>query len=391
METRDVVVVGGGPAGLVAALAIAARGTTVTLARKRAPADTRTTALLSGSMDLLDRLGVTPALEAETAPLATMRIVDDTGGLFRAPTVTFEASELGLEMFGRNVRNEALVAVLERAVMAEPAIATQEAWLTGARIEDDHVALAFDDGSALDARLVVAADGRESRLREAAGIATTTRAYDQVAVTLNLAHTVAHRNTSTEFHTRSGPFTLVPLPGQMSSLVAVVTPHEAKRLVALDDAELGREVERRSRSILGKTTPVGARGAWPLSSLVPERHGARRVVLVGESGHVIPPIGAQGLNLGFRDAETIADLVAEAMVDGADVGSERVTGAYDRRRRADVRSRATLVDLVNRSLLSELLPLHALRAAGLTVAGLPGPLRRMIMREGLSPSLFGRA
>jgi 2-octaprenyl-6-methoxyphenol hydroxylase len=168
--------------------------------------------------------------------------------------------------------------------------------------------------------------------------------------------------------------------------VFVVPPDEAPVLGALPDATLAEEIERRSYSILGRIEVELGRGVFPLALVTAARFAARRVALIGEAAHVIPPIGAQGLNLGLRDAATIAELVVAARRMGADVGASELTDRYDRLRRADVASRTLAVDLLNRSLLSAFLPLQAMRALGLYLAGRIGPLRRALMREGVAPA-----
>jgi 2-octaprenyl-6-methoxyphenol hydroxylase len=205
-------------------------------------------------------------------------------------------------------------------------------------------------------------------------------------LTLNLRHTHPHRDTSTEFHTEAGPFTLVPLPGNRSSLVYVTEAAEAPRLAALPDADLSSEIERRSHSILGKIAVEVGRGVFPLSVATARRFGAHRLVLIGEAAHVMPPIGAQGLNLGLRDAATIAELVVAARRNSRDVEADDLTAHYERMRRADVASRMLAVDLLNRSLLSDFLPVQGARGLGLFLIEQIGPLRRAVMREGVAPA-----
>jgi 2-octaprenyl-6-methoxyphenol hydroxylase len=176
----------------------------------------------------------------------------------------------------------------------------------------------------------------------------------------------------------------VPLPGARSSLVFVVDPAELPRLAALTDVELATDIERRSHSVLGKVALEPGRGVFPLTVERATRLGVGRVVLVGEAAHVIPPIGAQGLNLGLRDAATIGELVVAAHRDGGDVGD--VTERYAHLRRADVTSRTLAVDLLNRSLLSDFLPLQGARGLGLFLMDRFGPLRRAVMREGVAPA-----
>ena len=195
------------------------------------------------------------------------------------------------------------------------------------------------------ARLVVGADGRRSLCRAAAGIESRGRSYPQTALTFNLAHARPHHDTSTEFHTEAGPFTLVPLPGKRSSLVCVADPHDAEQLQSLDDAALNAEIERRSHSMLGKVSVEPGRGVFPLAVETVRSFGASRIALVGEAAHLVPPIGAQGLNLGLRDAATIGELVVAARRDGGDIGDDRLLARYDahapRRRARAARSRST--------------------------------------------------
>jgi 2-octaprenyl-6-methoxyphenol hydroxylase len=382
----EVAVVGGGPAGLTAAIALADGGIETVLISKAAPRDNRTTALFAGSVAALETLGVWEACRAQAAPLRTLRIVDATARLWRAPEVRFSADEIGLEAFGYNIENRHLIAALDARTSALPALtrigASAEVIETGA----SKVIMMLADGRGVQARLVVGADGRRSRCRAAAGIETQHWSYRQHALTLNLAHSRPHHDTSTEFHTETGPFTLVPLPGRRSSLVCVLDPATAERLGALDDVALSEEIERRSHSILGKVTAEPRRGLFPLAVETARRFAASRIVLVGEAAHVIPPIGAQGLNLGLRDAATIGELVIAARRGGDDVGAAAVTDAYDRRRRADVGSRTFAVDLLNRSLLTDFLPVQGLRGLGLYMLDHIGPLRRAVMREGVQPA-----
>ena len=206
------------------------------------------------------------------------------------------------------------------------------------------------------------------------------------ALTLNLGHTRPHNSVSTEFHTETGPFTLVPLPGLRSSLVCVEQPDEAERLAELDPEALSAEIERRAHSILGKIAVEDGRGLFPLGTETARSFGRRRVALIGEAAHVFPPIGAQGLNLGLRDAATISELVAETHRDGGDIGAADLLARYDRLRRADVTTRAFAVDALNRSLLSDFLPVQGARGLGLYLLDRIAPLRRAFMREGVQPA-----
>jgi 2-octaprenyl-6-methoxyphenol hydroxylase len=382
-ELFDVAVIGGGPTGMTAALALAASGMRVALVAPPAGADPRTTALLAGSVDLLASLGVWPHAEAAAAPLRTMRIVDATGRLVRAPEAVFNAVEAGAESFGFNIPNDALNAALSLTIAATANIARVAA--RAETVVPGAARVAIDAGPRLlAASLVVAADGAASATREAAGIAVRSWQYRQTALVTTLSHSAPHHDASTEFHTPAGPFTLVPLPGRRSSLVWVERPEVAERLAALDDAALSAAIERQAHSILGAMTVDGPRGLLPLAGHVATRFADRRVALVGETAHRFPPIGAQGLNLGLRDVAVLARTVARTSSD--DPGDDAVLAAYDRARRGDVVMRTAAVDLFDRSLLTGFLPVQVARAAGLYLAGRVGPIRRFAMRQGLGPA-----
>ena len=371
---------------MTAAIALAASGVATTLIGRRPANDHRTTALLAGSITALETLGVWGACKSQAAPFRTMRIIDDTARLIRAPEVKFEASEIGLEAFGYNIENRHLIDALEARAKEIPALTRVEDEARAVEINTQSAAIKLKSGGEVAARLVIGADGRQSLCRTAAGIDTDGRAYPQTALTFNLRHARAHNDNSTEFHTRSGPFTLVPLPGKRSSLVCVVDPEAAAQIGDLDGNVLAEELERRAHSILGRFEVEDGRSVFPLAIATARRFGANRVALVGEAGHLIPPIGAQGLNLGLRDAATIGELVVEAHRGGHDIGAAALLSRYDTHRRADIRRRAFAIDLLNQTLLSDFLPLQGARGFGLYLIDRIGPLRRALMREGVAPA-----
>jgi 2-octaprenyl-6-methoxyphenol hydroxylase len=384
-----VAVIGGGPAGFAAALALAVSGQSVALvARRGAVKDNRTTAFLQASVEMLRRLGVWERVEADATPLTVMRLVDDTDRLFRAPEVRFAAAEIGLDAFGYNLGNRELVAAMEERSAELPNLVRIDGEATDIAVMTDDVTIVTSAGTTLAAQLVVGADGRHSPSRAAAGIAVKHRALSQVALTFNITHARPHRDMSTEFHTAFGPCALVPARGNRSNIVWVVSAAESERLLALSDEALGEAIERQSRSILGKCTVEPGRFAFPLSFDEPQRLATNRIALVGEAAHVVPPLGAQGLNLGLRDAASIAEIASDALARRDDPGNDAVLHDYERARRSDITSRAFVIDMANRSLLDDLLPVQMMRAGVMTLIAGITPLRRMMLREGVAP-FFG--
>ncbi len=248
----------------------------------------------------------------------------------------------------------------------------------------------LEDGRTISARLAIGADGRDSKARRAAGLEARVHAYGQSALTVFLSHRLPHRGFSTEFHTPGGPFTLVPLPASAaaphrSSLVWVMTDKDARRRAALDNKALAGEIERQAQSLLGAMRIEGERGIFPMTRQIVPRIVAGRLALVGDAAHVFPPLGAQGLNLGLRDVQAIIACAVEAREAGRDIGGPEALSAYERSRRSDIALRTGMVDGLNRALLAHFAPADFARGAALAALSAIGPLRRLVMREGLGP------
>ena len=390
-QLHDVAVVGTGPSGLVAALALAHVGAdAVAIGPAPAPSrdgtlETRTAALLTSSVDLLKTLRVWERLASEAAPLKAIRIVDASQSPLRAPDITFEASELGLDAFGYNIANTALVAALyARAEETLPAVIN--ASVTRVVCDDAKVLLSLSEGAPVPARLAAGADGRRSICRESAGIGVTERRYDQSALAASFRHTLPHRNISIELHREHGSVTTVPLADpHASSLIWVGTLAEIAHLAQATDAEFIAALGERLGDLLGAVSDPGAKAAFPVAGLNVDRLAARRTALLGEAAHILPPIGAQGLNLGFRDAGALADCVADALAQGRDPGGTETLEAYAEARRLDIMTRTLGVDLLSRSLLTSLPPVQAARGIVLHGLNVLAPLKRAVMRIGLTP------
>jgi 2-octaprenyl-6-methoxyphenol hydroxylase len=386
--TSEIAVLGAGPAGLAAALVLATLGADVALAAtRREGVDTRTTALLLDSIALLKNLSVWPRLAAESTPLTAVRLADDRGGLMRAPEVVLTAAEFGLASFGANVANPALLAALEAVARGHPRLSwLPTAGVAEAREIDGAVRLRLAEGDILTAALLVGADGRNSLARASAGIATRRWSYPQAALAASIHHGRPHGSITTELHRRAGPLTLVPSLGDQSSFVWVEEPREAARLADLDAPAFLDELAARLKGLLGPLYGLTPRALYPLAGLKAERMAKGRILLVGEAAHVLPPIGAQGLNLGLRDAATLGDCIADARARGEDAGGEGVGRAYARAREGDVAIRSLAVDLFNRSLLSDFLPLQAARGIGMHLLANVAAVRRLAIAGGLGPA-----
>jgi 2-octaprenyl-6-methoxyphenol hydroxylase len=387
----DVLIAGAGLAGLAAALGFARAGFDVVCCGVgERTGRGRTVALLDGSVAFLDSIGLWTTLGAQAAPLRALRLIDDTGTLFPPRPIVFHAWEIGLDAFGWNIENDkmadTLAAEIARAAGVERVASSVAAYDFAAKA----VQARLEIGRDVSAALALGADGRDSKARRAAGLEARVHSYGQSALTAHLVHRLAHLDFSTEFHTRGGPFTLVPLPPSAtapnrSSLVWVMADKEARRRAALDDEALAEEIERQARSFLGAMRIEGERGIFPMTRQIVPRIVAERLALIGDSAHVFPPIGAQGLNLGLRDVEAILVCAVDARDEGRDIGGPEALDAYERARRPDIALRTGLVDGLNRILLTHFAPVDFTRGVALATLSTIGPLRRFAMREGLGP------
>lgn len=393
MAETDILISGGGVAGLIAAATFGAAGYRVVCVEPHPPAteegdpaaDLRTTALLQPAVALLAEAGAWDRLAPHAAPLATMRIVD-AGGAAPVARLTrdFEAAEISDRPFGWNLPNW----LLRREILARLAelpgvefragIGTRDvlARTTGALVR-------LSDGATIAARLVVAADGRDSPVRQGAGIGLRRWRYGQKALAFAVGHPEPHRQVSTEIHRSGGPFTLVPLPDRdgrpCSAVVWMERGPEALRLAALPVPAFEAAMTERSAGILGPLRLLTRRSLWPIVTQIADRLTAPRVALIAEAAHVVPPIGAQGLNMSLRDLAALRDLARAS----TDPGAPEVLAAYAARRGPDLHLRALGIDLLNRASMLEARPLRDLRAGALGALYSLPPVRRALMRAGL--------
>ena len=390
----DIVVSGGGIAGLAAAVAFGAEGYQVLCVDPTPPitkrdadgADLRSTAFLQPAQAFLEEIGLWAHLAEQAMPLQTMRVVD-AGGETPTPRVSksFDASDISDLPFGWNLPNWLLrrefAAHLEEManVTFKPGTKTTTLFTREAEAR-----VGLSDGTKLRCKLVVAADGRNSPMRKAAGIDVRTTRFGQKALAFTVTHTVPHENISTEIHRTGGPFTLVPLSdydGQPSS--AIVWMEEGPKAEALFDLDIQAfetAMNARSCGLLGRLRLASNRTIWPIISQEASRLSAERIALVAEAAHVVPPIGAQGLNMSLTDLRVLRDLARQA---AGDLGNRSMLDSYHRKRVADITARVAGITLLNRTSMLSPQPLRDIRAKGLDLLYAVKPIRTSLMQLGL--------
>ena len=392
LQHADIFVSGGGIAGLVAALGFAEIGASVVLADPAPPpedaesGDLRSTAYLQPARDLLQDIGVWQALSRDATPLEVLQVIDCQGAP-PAPRTTraFEASDLAAPAFGWNLPNAPTRLALAKAAAAHPGIEVLfGVGFASLLARDSEARITLDDGTRLAVKLAVAADGRASPLREAAGIEVDTTRYGQKALAFAVSHPEPHGNVSTELYLDGGAFVLVPLPdheGRPSSAVVWMNDGpEALRLAALPEAAFNVAATQRATGVLGPLEVITPRQVWPVVTQTARRLTARRVALVAEAAHVLPPIGAQGLNTSLMDVRLLLELAAERP---ETLGTPEHLDRFERARRQEIKARAKVIDLYNRLCRSDAPPVQTLRSLGLKLVHDVTPLRRGVMRAGL--------
>ncbi|MBL4769016.1 MAG: UbiH/UbiF family hydroxylase [Rhodobacteraceae bacterium] len=393
--TCDILISGGGIAGLTAAAAFGSAGYDVICVDPTAPiterdvegSDMRTTAFLQPAQALLDDSGLWDRLADHAAPLQVMRIID-AGGENPEPRLVrdFNAADISEKPFGWNLPNW----LLRREMVARladlptvdfrPGVAT-----TNLFTRETEARVSLSDATRVHTKLVIAADGRTSPMRRAAGIKVHTTRYGQKALAFAVTHPIPHENVSTEIHRSGGPFTLVPLPDYQglpcSAIVWMERGPNANALMALDTEAFEAALNDRSCGILGALSLASRRTIWPIITQSAERLSGQRIALMAEAAHVVPPIGAQGLNMSLGDLRALLDLATTH-----ELGSAAMLDAYHQARIRDVKLRVQGIDLLNRASMVSARPLRDVRAAGLNALYSMAPVRHTLMRMGLGVS-----
>ncbi len=392
--TCDIFVSGGGIAGLTAAAAFGTAGFDVICVEPTPPvtdaadakADMRSTAMLQPARDVLEAAGLWDRLAPHATPLQVMRIVD-AGGPTPEPRLTkdFNASDVSDLPFGWNLPNWLLRREMVARISDLPNVTfLQGTSATSLFTRESEARVGLSTGARVRARLVIAADGRNSVMREAAGIDVRTSRYGQKALAFAVTHPIPHDNVSTEIHRSGGPFTLVPLPDRNGMpCSAVVWMDEGPRAQARMDMKpdvFEAEMSERSCHLFGPLTLASHRTIWPIISQKAVRLTGERLALIAEAAHVVPPIGAQGLNMSLADTAKLLTL-AQERPEG--LGDRAMLDAYHRARYNDVALRVQGIDLLNRASQASAPALRDARAMGLSALYAMTPVRRTLMQMGL--------
>jgi 2-octaprenyl-6-methoxyphenol hydroxylase len=389
IREADVIIAGGGMVGLTLALALAQGGLKVVVADPMPKAamldsrfDGRVSALAYSSVRMFEALGVWKHLASEAQPILDILVTD--AALDRAPgpfSLHFDHREIGEPMGSiaenRHIRR-ALFAALEQAKTIEliaPAAVTQ------VEVDADRVHASLSNGDEISAALVVAADGRESPLREQMGLKIISWSYPQVGIVATVAHQHPHHGTAYEHFLPSGPFAILPMTGNRSSLVWTEREDLAPDILKLPADAFEAEVARRFGAHLGAIHVEGPRWSYPLKFHLARGYAATRFALAGDAAHGIHPIAGQGLNLGLKDAAALAECVLDSARLGLDAGHGEALKRYERWRRFDSFTLAAATDGLNRLFSNDVAPLRIVRDLGLGLVDGIGPLRRFFMRH----------
>lgn len=393
-QRADMIIVGGGVAGLTLALLLGDLGVSVHLIEPYPPKplkDTkpsgRTVALMQSSLNVMKAAGLWDFCLEYGTPMKIMRIIDDSIAGQDTLESAFESADIGLDYFGMNIPNAPLRAALYERVQNHKNIILHTDSLRDYTLTPALVQATLSNGEILCAPLIVGTDGRNSLVRKIAGIGSRKKEYGQSAITCIINHSCAHDNVSTEFHRTGGPFALVPLKGNQSSVVWVEKTAEAESIMRLPRDSFEQTLQDRTNGILGGITLKTPPEMWPLCSIKAKSLTAPRVALAAEAAHVISPITAQGLNLSLRDVAALAETVIDAMRVGSDHGNLETLHKYESRRALDIDTRVAGVNSLNTIVSTNNAIAKDLRRMGLKIVDHVAPLKIFAMNHGLAPAL----
>ena len=406
----DIVIIGGGPAGGLASLALAARGFSCTLVDAADPKvmrgaafDGRTSAISYASARVFKRLGLWDAIAPDAEAIRDILVTDGrakswlSDGAVSPFSLHFDSSELGPDQpLGWIVENRVIRDVLFDAIDASDNVTLMApAARAATKFNPGEAVVDLADGRRLSAALVIAADGRRSALRAEAGIKTNDWSYGQAGIVATVAHEKPHDGVAHEFFLPSGPFAILPMTNNRSSLVWTERAEAAPAYMALDDDKFRIEIENRFGDHLGAVTPAGPRWSYPLAFTLAQSYVAPRLAQIGDAAHAIHPIAGQGYNLGIKDIAALADVLTDGRDVGLDIGALTVLQNYQKWRRFDSAALALGCDSLVRLFSNDIGPLRLVRDIGMSAAGKFKPMREFFMRQagadiGALPSLMAK-
>ena len=376
--------------GLTLGLALAQGGLRTVIADAARPSavldpgfDGRVSALAFASVRMLSALGVWQGLVRDAQPIGEILVTDGKADAAASPfSLHFDAAEVGADSLGHIAENRHIRAALYRAVAAAPNLELiAPAAVRGVTVENNGVVARLEGGETIKAALAIAADGRDSPLRAQAGISTIGWSYPQTGIVATVEHEKPHNGVAYEHFLPSGPFAILPMTGNRSSLVWTEAKDKAPAMLALDEAGFNAEIARRFGVHLGATKAAGPRWSYPLAFHLARNFVAARLALAGDCAHGIHPIAGQGLNLGLKDAAALAEVLLDAARLGQDIGAADVLRRYERWRRFDSFALAASTDALNRLFSNDIAPLRAIRDMGLGLVDAIAPARRFFMRH----------
>ena len=433
-HTTDVIIAGGGMVGMTMGLLLAKSGIHATIV-ERTPFeeqlnpnfDGRTCALSAGSIDILKTAGAWGAMLPHAEPMLDIRVSDGNSRLF----VHYDHKDIGDEPFGYIVENRVIRHALyseikkycsplrgeqlskEQSDVAKRGGAFSKTQIHphassaasghdsaappqggSCKIFTPHTITAFhatphkvtatlDNGDTIRANLLIAADGRSSHIRKQAGINTTTSDYNQTAIVCTIKHEKPHHGVAVERFLPAGPFAILPMQHNRSSLVWTEHREFAPEFIKLTDKELADEILTRMGDYLGNIEVIGPRFTYPLTFLLANRYTDERLALIGDAAHGMHPIAGQGINLGFRDVKAIADILAKRQKLGLDLGAPDVLAEYETLRQFDVTTMLAITDGLTRLFSNNILPLKIARRAGLGIVNQFPPLKKIFMKHAM--------
>ncbi|RCS22408.1 ubiquinone biosynthesis hydroxylase [Phyllobacterium salinisoli] len=384
----DVLVAGGGYVGLATAVAVKAAAMHLrVMVIDASPAgswrqDPRASAIAAAASRMLNRLGCWQSILAEAQPITEMIVTDSrTSDPVRPVFLTFDGEVGPGEPFAHMIENRVLNTALHAKAGELGVEIIEGVGVDGFDVRANTVSIHLSDGLALEARLLVAADGVRSRLRDRAGIKTVQWDYGQSGIVCTVHHERPHNGRAEEHFLPAGPFATLPLRGNRSSLVWTERTRDAERIVNQDDFLFEAELEQRFGHRLGEIKVEGPRRAFPLGLMLVREFVKPRFALVGDAAHGIHPIAGQGLNLGFRDAAALAEIIVETDRLGLDIGSFAALERYQAWRRFDTVQMGVTTDLLNRLFSNDITPVRAIRDIGLGLVDRMPKMKQFFIRQ----------